>query len=88
VVKLKSSLLKFYGWHNDVVNRCGISVANDQGYDPFVLIAIQSFPQSWRITRFVTRVTCVPLLEQTLLTLPEHLSSLSGFVVGIVLFDL
>ena len=55
--KLKSSLLKFYGYHNDLVNRCGISVANEQGYDPFVVIAIQSSPQSWRITRFVTRVT-------------------------------
>ena len=36
----------------------------------------RSFPHSWLITGFVTRVTWpVPLLEQVLLTLPEHMSS-------------
>jgi len=35
-----------------------------------------SFPHSWLITRFVTRVTWrVPLVEQGVLTLPVHLSS-------------
>jgi len=27
VVKLKSSLRKFYGRHHDLVNRCGITVS-------------------------------------------------------------
>jgi hypothetical protein len=34
-----------------------------------------SFPHSWLIIRFVTRLTWVPLVEQELLTLLEHLSS-------------
>jgi hypothetical protein len=37
----------------------------------------RSFPHSWLITRFVTRLTRrVSLVEQELPTLPEHLSSL------------
>ena len=36
----------------------------------------RSFPHSWLITGFVTRLTRrVPLVEEELLTLPEHLSS-------------
>jgi hypothetical protein len=39
-----------------------------------------SFPHSWLITRIVTRVTRrAPLVEQELLTLPEHLSSPMDF---------
>ena len=39
-----------------------------------------SFPRSWLITRFVTRLPWwVPLVEQELLTFPEHLSSPSVF---------
>ena len=42
----------------------------------FLLASKQSFPHSWFITRYVTRLTRqVPLLVQELLTLPEHLSS-------------
>jgi hypothetical protein len=38
--------------------------------------SFRSFPHSWLITGFVTRLTRrVPLVEQELLTLPEHLSS-------------
>jgi len=53
---------------------------------PLVVNTFRSFPHSWLITGFVTRVTWqVPLLvEQTLPTLPEHLSSpqvFSGFHV-------
>ena len=37
-----------------------------------MVITIRSFPHSWLITEFVTRVTrWVPLVEQELLTLPE-----------------
>ena len=36
----------------------------------------RSFPHSWFLTRFATRLTWwVPLVEQELLTLPEHMSS-------------
>ena len=39
-----------------------------------------SFTHSWLITRFVTRLTPrVPLVEQELITLPDHLSSSPGF---------
>ena len=45
----------------------------------------RSFPHSWLITGFVIRVTWrVPLVEQELLTLPEHLIS-PPFLVGFVL---
>jgi branched-subunit amino acid transport protein len=40
----------------------------------------RSFSRPWLITGFVTRLTRrVPLVEQELLTLPEHLSSLPVF---------
>ena len=40
----------------------------------------RSFPRSWFITGFVTRLTrWVSLVEQELLTLPDHLSSPSAF---------
>jgi len=53
-----------------------ICVTNDHRYIPLVVSTSQSFSHSWLITRFVTRLTRrVPLVEQELLTLPEHLSS-------------
>jgi len=46
------------------------------GYVPPVVNTSRSFPHSWLIIRFVTRLTrWVPLVEQELLTIPEHLSS-------------
>jgi hypothetical protein len=40
----------------------------------------RSFPHSWRITGFVTRlIRRVPLVDQELLTLPEHLISPPAF---------
>jgi len=79
VVKLKSSLRKFYGRHHDLVNRYGVQcicITNDQWYVPFVLITIWSFPHSWFITWFVTRVIWrVPHVEQEVLTLPNVFSS-------------
>jgi hypothetical protein len=49
---------------------------NDHGYVPLVVNTYQSFPHSRLITGFVTRLTRrVPLVEQDLLTLPEHISS-------------
>jgi hypothetical protein len=52
-----------------------ICVTNDHGYVSLVNTS-RSFPHSRLITGFVTRLTRrVPLVEQELLTLPEHLSS-------------
>ena len=54
-----------------------ICVINDHRYVPLVINTFLSFPHSWPITGFLTRVKRrVPLVEQELLTLPEHLSSL------------
>ena len=59
-----------------LVDRYGIYVTNDHGYVPLVGNTSRSFPHSWLITGFVTRLTRrVPLVEQELLILPEHLSS-------------
>jgi hypothetical protein len=53
-----------------------ICVTNDHGYVPLVVNTSRSFPQSWLIPGFVTRLTQrVSLVEQELPTLPEHLSS-------------
>ena len=53
-----------------------ICVTNDHGYVPLVVNTSWSFPRSWLITGFVTRLTRrVSLLEQELLTLLEHLCS-------------
>jgi len=60
-----------------------ICVTDDHGYVPLVVNTSGSFPHSWLITGFVTRLTRrVPLVEQELLTLPEHLSS-PPFLVGL-----
>ena len=61
-----------------------ICVANDHGYVPLVVNTSRSFPHSWLIIGFVTRLTRrVSLVE---LTLAEHLSS-STFLVGFALLD-
>ena len=53
-----------------------ICVTNDHGYVPLVVNTSRSFSHSWLITGFVTRlIQLVPLVEQELLTLPEHLNS-------------
>ena len=53
-----------------------ICVTNDYRYIPLVVSTSRSFPYSWPITRFVTRITWrVLLLDEELITLPEHLSS-------------
>jgi len=53
-----------------------ICVTNDNGYVQLVVNTSRSFPHSWLITRFVTRLTWwVPLVKQELLPLPEHVSS-------------
>ena len=53
-----------------------ICVTNDHGYVLLVVNTSRSFPRSWLINGFVTRLTRqVSLVEQELLTLPEHLSS-------------
>jgi len=67
-----------------IVDNCwpvwNICVTNEHGYVTLVANTSRSFPRSWFITGFVTRLTRrVPLMEQELLILPEHLSSRSVF---------
>ena len=65
-----------------------ICVTNDHGYVPLVVSTYRYFPHSRLTTGFVTRLTRrVPLVEQELLTFPEHLSS-PRILVGFVLLDL
>ena len=53
-----------------------ICVTNNHGYVPLVVSTSRFFPHSWLFTGFVTRLTrLVPLVEQELPTLSEHLSS-------------
>ena len=77
LVKLKSSLRKFYGRHHDLVDGLwNICVTNDHGYVPLVVSTSRSFPHSRLITGLVTRLARrVPLVEQELLTLLKHMSS-------------
>jgi len=57
MVKMKSSLWKFYGRHYDSANRYEISVSQ-MTMDMFYNWSYsQSFPRSWLTTRFITRVT-------------------------------
>jgi hypothetical protein len=115
LVKLKSSLWKFYGaWMGiclsdrsdrfwlSLIPRIPIPVSSFGCiivlFSTIVLLFVllwiwystslkkkgkhffQSFPRSWLIIGFVTRLTRrVPLVEMELLTLPKHLSSLPVF---------
>jgi hypothetical protein len=73
LVKLKSSLRKFYSRHHDLVDRYGIScVTNDHRYVPLVNLPVLSSFMTYH--RDITKLTRrVPQVEQELLTLPEHL---------------
>jgi hypothetical protein len=77
LVKLKSSLRKFYDHHHDLVDRYGIYVSQ---------MTTDMFHLSWTLpgpflihnllSGFVTRLTRrLSLVEQELLTFPEHPSS-------------
>jgi hypothetical protein len=58
-------------------------VTNDHGYVSFVIITTSSFPHSWLITGFVTKVTrMMPHVEQELLILPGHMNSPPVFSVA------
>jgi hypothetical protein len=58
----------------------GICVTNDHGYVSLVVNTSRFFPHSRLITGCVTRLTRrMSLVEQELLTLPEHLSSPAVF---------
>jgi hypothetical protein len=69
-------------------NRDKIDTIKTHLYVPLVVNTSRSFPHSWLITGVITRLTRrVSLVEQELLTLPEHLSS-PRFLMGFVLLDL
>ena len=77
VVKLKSSLRKFYGHHHGLVNHYGISLSQMTTYIfPLFAITIRSFTH-WRFfIGFITRVAMYMLLViQELLILQKHMSS-------------
>ena len=58
------------------MTRLTVCVTNYHGYVLIVVNTSRSFPRSWLITGFVTKLTrWVSLVEQELSTLPEHLSS-------------
>ena len=60
-----------------------ICVTNDHGYVPLVVNTSRSFPRSRLITGFIARFTRrLSLVEQELITFPEHLSSLLVFWWG------
>jgi len=53
-----------------------ICVTSDHEYVSLVVSTSRSFPYSWFITGFITRLARrMSLVEQELLTLPDHLSS-------------
>jgi hypothetical protein len=66
---------------DDKLTPCLIEIKfmdNDHGYVPLDVNTSRSFPHSRLITGFIIRLTRrVPLVEQDLLTLPEHMSSAS-----------
>jgi hypothetical protein len=105
LVKLKSSLRKYYGRHHDLINRYRISITNEHRYIPPVVsnsLVLSSFMTCHQICsysnmmgvtsgartaypsgapEFAATVTWwVSLMEQELLTLPEHLNSPSVFI--------
>ena len=72
VVKLKSSIRNFYG----ATMTCNICFKNYHGYVLFVVVMIWFFPHSWLSIGFIrTVIRRVPLVEQELFTLLEHLCS-------------
>ena len=76
LVKLKSSLRQFYGLHHDMVGGYGICFHKSQRICSTCRKHFSVLSQSWLITELAPRLTWrVPLVEQELLTLPEHLSS-------------
>jgi hypothetical protein len=73
---MKSSLRRFYGGHHDFINGYRVSVTHANGNVCMSLSQLKSFPHLCLITGFLIRVTKqVPLVEQELLTFPEHRSS-------------
>jgi hypothetical protein len=73
-LKLHFEILRSPPWHGWPL--WDICVTNDHGYIPFVVNTSSSFPHSWLITGFVTRLTRrVLLVEQEIPTFPEHLNS-------------
>ena len=83
LVELKSPLLKVLRSPpcpgEQLLNIC---VTIDHVYVQFVVLKIRSFPNSWLITGFATKVArWVTLVEQDIPTLSEHLSSTPVFRV-------
>jgi hypothetical protein len=81
VVRLKSSLRKFYGHHHHLVDRYGVSVSQ---------ICSVCYNHNPVLSSFETRIIItrrMPPVEQELLTIPELLNS-TRFLVGVRVLDL
>ena len=78
-------VMGIWGSRRNIKFECGLplpvhDLVCDHGYLPLVVSTSWSFPHSRLITGFITRLTRrVPLVEQALLNLPEHLSSPTVF---------
>ena len=86
VVKLKSSLRKFYSSHGDLVNRYGISVSQMATAMLLFVIKISSLPNLWLAIDIFTRLTgrVHALVEKELLTFQDHMISPSFLWIRIV----
>jgi hypothetical protein len=89
LVKVMSSLQKWYGHHHDLVDRYRMCLChNDHRYVPLIVSTARSFTHSRLIIGFVTIFTRrVPLMHHDLQTLQEHLTSPRS-LVGLLLLDL
>jgi hypothetical protein len=75
VYKTKLRFIFYINW-GFCCKKWNICVTNAHGDVLLVVSTSRSFPHSWRITWFVSRLTRrVSLVEQELLTLTEHLIS-------------
>ena len=81
MVKLKTPRRLYNGHNQDLVNSFRISLSDDHGFTPLVVVTFpSSFPLNDLLSDLSTRVIrMVPLLEQTLLTVLKHLSASSEF---------
>ena len=82
MVKLKSSLRKFYGYQHELVDHYGISLVSQMLSDTFLMLLLPTRSPLTNVTyriRLITRFVLpwatrrVPHVEQDLLTLSEHL---------------
>jgi len=80
LIKLKSSLRKFYGATMIWLTIMEYTCPNDHGYVPLIVSTSRSFPHSWLITGFLTKLTSGGGTA--------YISGALEFTTGLVLLDL